>query len=373
MQFDVIVVGAGIQGLSTALNLALRDRNVIVIEKDTPGRHASGVNAGGVRSLWRHTAEIPLALASLELWRDMERLVGADCDYHSNGSLRIAETEADMAVLQDRVAELADLGFTHEELLGQNALRSLVPDVASHCVGGLVSRNEGSANPYQTVMAFHKRTDAQGVTVLTGHAVTALERTGGGWRVTAGEETVEGNVLVNCSGAWGNALAEKIGDDLPLSMEAPTMMVTERVQPFLGPVCGLASRKLSFKQTSTGTLLIGGGHPGIVDRAREQARPDIAKLALSARTVVDVFPLMKGVRMARSWCGLEGVTPDHLPILGPSPNASDAFHAFGFSAHGFALGPIVGRILADLITVGHCDLPIAPFSPTRFIGSGQEN
>ena len=373
MQFDAIVVGAGIQGLSTALHLALRGRKVVVFEKDTPGRHASGVNAGGVRTLWRHPAEIPLALASLKLWRDMESLVGSDCDYHSNGSLRIAESDADMAILQDRVTMLADLGFSHEELLGQNALRALVPDVAPHCAGGLVSRNEGSANPYQTVMAFYRRAEAQGVTVMTGYAVTGLERTGGGWRVTAGEDVVEGDVLVNCSGAWGKSLAAMIGDALPLSMEAPTMMVTERVQPFLGPVCGLASRKLSFKQTSSGTLLIGGGHPGIVDHAREHARPDLAKLALSARTVVDVFPLMKGVRMARSWCGLEGVTPDHLPIIGPSPTAADAFHAFGFSAHGFALGPIVGRILADLITNGDCDLPVTPFAPTRFTESVQEN
>ncbi|MEM8744779.1 MAG: FAD-dependent oxidoreductase, partial [Pseudomonadota bacterium] len=91
--YDVLIVGAGIQGLSSALQLALRGCRVLVIERDGPGQHASGVNAGGVRTLWRHPAEIPLARASLEIWRDIKTLLGTDCRYHSNGSLRIAESD----------------------------------------------------------------------------------------------------------------------------------------------------------------------------------------------------------------------------------------------------------------------------------------
>lgn len=368
--YDVAIIGAGIQGLSTALHLALRGKRVVVVEKHRPGRHASGVNAGGVRSLWRHYDEIPLARASLEIWRDIRSLLGTDCDYHSNGSLRIAESEADMAVIEARVADLAALGFDHEEILGQNALRSLVPDVSSHCVGGLISRDEGSASPYHATWGFYERAKQEGVSFRIGDAVSCIERPANVWHVRAGSETIQADIVVNCAGAWGSEIAAMTGDDIPLSMEAPTMMVTQRVPRFLGPVCSLVNRKLSFKQTRVGTVLIGGGHRGVVDRKAERATPDPAKLAISAQTVVDVFPIMRDVPVARTWCGIEGVTPDGLPVLGPSPSAPNALHAFGFSAHGFALGPIVGRILAELADEGQTDLPIASFAADRFGGEG---
>ncbi len=364
--YDVIIIGAGIQGLSSALQLALRGRRVLVIEKDGPGRHASGVNAGGVRSLWRDTAEIPLARASLAIWYDIEKLLGTDCRYHSNGSLRIAESDADMARLEARVAELADLGYEHEELLGQNALRALVPDVAGHCKGGLFSRDEGSASPFHATWGFYERARGEGVAFLIGDPVSRIERPGSVWHLHAGTNRAQADVLINCAGAWGSEVARLIGDEVPLEMEAPTMMVTQRVPRFLGPVCGVVNRKLSFKQTDDGTVLIGGGHRGFVDRDAQVATPDPRKLAISAQTVSDVFPMMRNVPIARTWCGIEGMTPDQLPVIGPSIAAQDAFHAFGFSAHGFALGPIVGCIIADLVTKGGTELPITPFAVNRF-------
>ncbi len=366
MRHDVIVIGAGIQGLATALNLALRGRSVLVIEKAAPARHASGVNAGGVRSLWRHPAEIPLARASLEIWYDIEKFLGADCQYHSNGSLRIAESDADVAALEKRVADLAVLGYHHEELVGREALRTLVPDVAPHCVGGLISRAEGSASPYHTTWAFYERARREQVDFRIGAAVSHIERSPAGWSVRVGAESFSAGVLVNCAGAWGDAIAAMVGDEAPLRREAPMMMVTQRVPRFLGPVCGLVGRKLSFKQTDAGTVLIGGGHLGSIDASGEVAIPDPRKMALSAQTVVEVFPLMRDVRVARSWCGIEGVMPDQLPVIGPSPAADGVFHAFGFSAHGFALGPIVGRLMAELVLDGQASLPIEPFAIERF-------
>ena len=91
-------------------------------------------------------------------------------------------------------------------------------------------------------------------------------------------------------------------------------------------------------------------------------------MAISAATVSDAFPLVRHVRVARAWAGLEGVTPDRIPVIGPSANAGNAYHAFGFSAHGFQLAPVVGRVMAELITDGRTNLPIAPFGIARFPG-----
>src|SRR6185436_13389184 len=78
---DVVVIGGGIHGCSTALHLALRGLKPILIEKDYAGRHASGVNAGGVRQLARDIAEIPLSVASMAIWERIEDLVGDDCGF----------------------------------------------------------------------------------------------------------------------------------------------------------------------------------------------------------------------------------------------------------------------------------------------------
>ena len=71
--------------------------------------------------------------------------------------------------------------------------------------------------------------------------------------------------------------------------------------------------------------------------------------------------------VVRSWCGLEGVFPDHIPVIGPS-SAANAYHAFGFCGHGFQLAPAVGSLIAELIATGASNLPIAPFRIDRFHG-----
>ena len=88
---DVIVIGGGIHGCSTALHCAMRGLSVILIEKDHAGRHASGVNAGGVRQLARHVAEIPLSNASMALWHNIADLVDDDCGFTSDGQVLVAE------------------------------------------------------------------------------------------------------------------------------------------------------------------------------------------------------------------------------------------------------------------------------------------
>ena len=363
---DVAVIGGGLHGCSAALHLAMRGRRVTVIEQHTPGRFASGVNAGGVRRLGRNPAEIPLADASMEIWNDIAALVDDDCDFHACGQLKIAESDADMAKLEDRARMVRELGYDHEQLIGRDALLALVPDVHPRAVGGLWCAGDGAADPMRTTQAFYRKALSLGVVFRLGERVRGLSRVRGRWTIETDKGSVVADKVVNCAGAWGDQIAGMLGDPVPLQAHALTMMVTERVRPFLNPVVGLASRKLSFKQTSSGTLLIGGAHLGYADRELGVAEPDPLKMAISAATVSDAFPLIRNVRVARSWAGLEGVTPDQIPVIGPSKAADGAFHAFGFSAHGFQLGPVVGRIMAEIMEEGRTNLPIEPFRVDRF-------
>src|SRR5439155_4047933 len=115
---DVVVIGGGVHGCSAALHLAKAGAKVIVLEKDHVARHASGVNAGGVRRLGRHLAEVPLSVASLELWQRIDELVGDSCGFESAGQVKVAETEAELDSLRARVAQLQALDFHHEEIIG---------------------------------------------------------------------------------------------------------------------------------------------------------------------------------------------------------------------------------------------------------------
>src|SRR3954466_12079077 len=109
---DIIVIGGGIHGWSTAPQLAPRGVRVTLLEKDYPGRHSSGVNAGGVRQLARHLAEIPISVFSMGIWERIAELVGGDCGFEIHGQVLVAETEQELDAFRARVDELRLHGFT---------------------------------------------------------------------------------------------------------------------------------------------------------------------------------------------------------------------------------------------------------------------
>ncbi|MCK5925241.1 MAG: FAD-binding oxidoreductase, partial [Methylococcales bacterium] len=139
-----------------------------------------------------------------------------------------------------------------------------------------------------------------------------------------------------------------------------------RLPHFIDPVVGAASRKLSFKQMQNGTLVIGGAHLATLDFKKQHTEMDWDKLSESAQTVMALFPQLKNVRIVRAWAGLEGFMPDNLPVISQSRTEKTVYHAFGFSAHGFQLAPIIGKIMAELILDGKSDLPISAFDINRF-------
>ncbi|WP_299414519.1 FAD-binding oxidoreductase, partial [Acaryochloris sp. IP29b_bin.148] len=106
----------------------------------------------------------------------------------------------------------------------------------------------------------------------------------------------------------------------------------------------------------------------LADHDLDQETTDInfAKLCESSRTVLALFPMMAEVRIVRTWAGLEAFMPDHIPVIGPSSKFPNVYHAFGFSAHGFQLSPVVGRIMSELILEQKSSLRIEPFAIQRF-------
>ncbi|MGH7115490.1 MAG: NAD(P)/FAD-dependent oxidoreductase [Stellaceae bacterium] len=363
------MIGGGLHGTCTAIHLALKGMRPIVIEKNSVGRHASSVNAGGGRQLRRHPAEIPLSAAAMDRWFNLSELLGehpAMCEFVGNvGQIAVAETEDDLRPLQVRATEVKRLGWNHEEVIDRAELRRLAPAVSHHCIGGLISRRDGFATPYLTVQAFRLRALELGVRFEEQTRVTAMEHASH-WTVMTTKGSFESDILVNCGGAWGWQAAAMVGEHLPHGYFAPSMMVTARMPHFLDPVIIGTGRKLSFKQTEKGTVVIGGGLEGVPNLDRETADPIAERLRTSAQTCAILIPIMRHATIVLAWAGLEARMPDEIPVIGASEAAPALWHAFGFSGHGFELGTIVGSLLADLIVDGKSPLPIEAFRPGRF-------
>jgi sarcosine oxidase subunit beta len=363
---DVIVIGGGIHGCSSAFHLASRGARVVLLEAEYCGRHASGVNAGGVRTLGRPLPEIPLALASRALWHQLHELLGDNGDFEASGQLKVAEREDEVEILRQRVGLLNRHGWKHEVLVDRETVLALIPAITPTVAGGIWVEEDGHAVPFRAVMAFRRAAEARGAVIHENCPVTRLEQAGARLRVATTRGTFEAERVVNAAGAWAARIACQVGEEVPATPGGLMLMVTQRVAPFIKPVLGAAVRPLSFKQFDNGTVVIGGALECSVDFEARHAELDFARLSKSARIVTDLFPFLKNVGINRAWSGVEAFTPDKLPVIGASRKAPGLVHAFGFSASGFQLGPIVGKLVSELILDGRPSLPLDAFAVDRF-------
>lgn len=367
MTRDLIVIGGGLIGLSVAFEARLRGMSVTLLEAQSCGRHASSASAGGVRSLNRHPAEIALARASLDAWKALAGRLGSSCGFVASGQVRVAENEDGLARLQARRDATRALGWTHERIIGGNELHDRIPALASHCVGALVVDDDGFADPHATLHSYRHACEAAGVEIQEGVPVRGVSRADtGGLAVETEAGEMRASSCVNCAGAWGDGLA---GVDVPMRIAALQMIVTAPVPAFVEPVVGCEGRKLSLKQTAAGAVVIGGAFEGrLAHGPRGVVLP--GPVADNLGNAVALFPQLRDAPVLRAWTGLEGMVVDGLPILGPSRSMAGLIHTFGFSAHGFALVPVIGPLVADLIEGREPYLPIDPFAIERFAEAG---
>jgi sarcosine oxidase subunit beta len=135
------------------------------------------------------------------------------------------------------------------------------------------------------------------------------------WRVVTSMGDFLSPRIVNAAGAWADRIAADLGEPVPLEVIAPMLMITAPMPAFIKPVVILRGRKLSFKQFGNGTVLIGGGYLGRAIRDENSTILDWGKLATNAKTVWDLFPIMRGAPILRAWAGIEARMPDDLPVL----------------------------------------------------------
>lgn len=369
-QADVIIVGGGLMGAATAFFLRRRGISVILLERDMVGRHASGTNFGNVRRQGRFLPQLPLANRSREIWGKLPELIGEDVEFLPSGHLRVSYRPDDAATAERYARDCKPYGLDLE-ILSANVVRDRFPYLGSEVILGSWAPIDGHANPRLAAPAFARAARRAGVVVREGVGVVAIVKAGEDFVVAtdvAGEYRAP--IVQISAGAWGDELAEKVGERVPLVAHAPQMGVTEPlpygIEPALGVVSSKPEEGIYLRQVRRGNIVFGGCFRSTPDRAARLARIDPAITLHQLGQLRRIVPALGHTHVIRTWSGIEGYLPDDIPIMGPSAKVAGLYYAFGFCGHGFQLGPGVGDVMAELIATGATTTPIEPFHIGRF-------
>jgi sarcosine oxidase subunit beta len=364
-----IVAGAGVIGASIAYHLAKAGAAVTLLDRAWPpaGTTASAASAGGVRQQGRVKPELPLAIESIAMWAGLADELAFDLHYRRDGMTICLDDPALLPALRARVEAERAVGLDVRLVEGE-ALQRLVPGLSPRILAGSYCPTDGHADPMRTARAFSLAAERRGARVRFGCAVTGFRRDRA--RIV-GVETTEGSMacetLVLAAGPWTHAVAERGGVPLPMLREGYLqMMVTARHPHVLDQVLGWIGKGISLKQVPAGGFVIGGGWPGRgdVDRYRTELLP--GSMAKSAATTVGLFGPAAGVPVVRAWVGAESFCRDDYPVISTLPDHPGLLVAAGFSGHGFALAPVVGKRVAEWLGSGRVPDVLRPFDAGRF-------
>jgi sarcosine oxidase subunit beta len=372
---DVIVIGAGIVGSSTAYYLAKAGMKVTLIDSRRPvtGGSATQACAGGVRQQGRVPVEIPLAIYSINLWTHLEAELDDDLEYRQDGMTVVTDDERQIPVLSDRVQKEQSLGLDIS-LLQHSDLHNLIDGLSAQMIAGSYCPTDGHANPMRTVNAFVNASQRLGARVEWNCAAERLviENTRLVAVKTAREELACCHAIL-AAGFWSRAVAATVAINLPFQSHPLQMMVTARRPHRLDQVLAWAGNGISLKQMPTGGFVIGGGWPGHGNPQTYQTQLMPGSMAKSARTTVGLYPSLSGIPILRAWLGIEAFCEDEMEIVGPVPGIEGLIIASGFSGHGFAIGPGVGSLIAEYIKSGQWSDMLSPFSIERFGNAAEES
>ncbi|HYF54770.1 MAG TPA: FAD-binding oxidoreductase [Salinarimonas sp.] len=364
LDVDVAIIGGGTAGCAAAVALRRAGLTVALLEKRLCGAGASGVNFGGVRQQGRNPAELPLARRSREIWDRIDALLEEDTEFEPTGHIKLARSEADMAELEAYAASAREHGL-ELTMLGANAVRDELPWLGQKVVGASLSPSDGQANPRVVGPAFARLARRLGADVREHTPVEAGHHTGSGFVVRSGNLEVRSRHLVNVAGIAADTVARWFGESPPLEPLRPNMLVTEPLPYFVSRSIGVCGGDVYVRQVRRGNVIFGGGK-GWGDLELGVARPVTSESLLGMGKTLDLVPGLRHAQVIRTWAGTDGQTPDRIPVIDHSRTTPGLVHAFGFSGHGFQLGPVVGEIIAELVTKGRSISPIEPFAIDRF-------
>lgn len=394
---DVVVIGGGIVGSSTAYYLAKNGISVVLCEKGEIACEQSGRNWGFIRQQGRDPVELPLMIHSLALWHDFVSELNEDIGFYVGGTLYLSETEqryqSNLAWLEH--AKTFDLD-TH--FLSLSDVQALIPGIEGQSRGALYTPSDARAEPAMATRAIAKSAQQHGATILNQCAVRGIDIEAG--RV-AGVVTEHGRIrapaVVCAGGVWSSYFCRHLDLLLPQIKVTSSVMATASAalitqhsiwRSGLGlrrrmdggysvayggsATCDLTPDYLRFFRDFVDTyrnskeqvsLKIGNrfftelrwpskwSFEQITPFEKERVlnpKPDLKLLNKAYRILGETFPQLKGIEIKRRWAGMIDVTPDQLPVISTVDGIPGLTLSTGYSGHGFGIGLGAGNVTAEL-------------------------
>jgi sarcosine oxidase subunit beta len=367
---DVVIVGGGFMGAASAFFLRERGVSVILIERGQIGQQASGVNFGNVRRQGRAIEQLPLANRSREIWLKLKELIGEDVELLLGGHLRVGY-RAEHTERMEKYARDAQPYGLGLQMMSPTMLRERFPYLGPEVISGCFAPFDGHANPRLAAPAFGRAAVRAGAQVFENTEITHIGKLGEDFHVTAADGChFRAPAVLITAGAWGDRMSAAFGEPVPMTVKGPQMCVTEPVPYAIAPTIGVATditeEVVYFRQVARGNIVIGGGGHEPVDMVNRRAHVHPHRTLMTLEQLPRVIPAFNRLNIIRVWSGIEGYMDDSRPVMGPSARVPGLYYAFGFSGHGFQLGPGVGDVMAELIHTGTTSTPIAPYHIGRF-------
>ncbi|MQL51692.1 FAD-dependent oxidoreductase [Desulfofundulus thermobenzoicus] len=364
---EVIIIGGGVTGCSIAYHLAARGmRDVAVLERAYLTSGATGRCGAGFRHQWGTRTNCLLAkhaIAKLENLAE-ELAYPGGVEIKQEGYLILAYTPKMVDQFKKNLALQKSLGIDSRWVTPQEA-REIVPFLNTEgLLGATFCGKDGHANPFKVTDAYARAARRLGVKIHTYTEVKDIKIEGSLKTVVTNRETFQAPVVVNAAGGHAADIGRMVGVDLPIVPERHQILVTEPVEPLLGPMIMCFYHNIYCQQSPHGSFIMGLGDPN--EPKEYNLRSSWQFLTRMAQKAVYLLPLLKDLRVVRQWAGVYDMSPDRQPVLGEVPEVPGFYLAAGFSGHGFMIAPMTGQLLAEMILGEPTTLPVDMFSLSRF-------
>ena len=412
---DVIVIGGGIVGVSTAWFLAKQGVKVVLCEKGHIAGEQSGRNWGWVRIQGRDSREIPMMQESLRIWEGLYDETGEDVGFVRRGCFFMAKNEKEMHSFENWLDVAREYGID-SRLLGANELKRQLRTPAIERSGAVYTASDGRAEPHKAALAIARAAEREGASVLTSCAVRGLETSGGAVSAVVTEHgSIKTSMVLCAAGAWTSLFCGSLGVAVPQLKLRGTVARTAPCDSVLDgnifdELVGIRRREDGGYTVAHGSIL---QHPITPSTFRwslkfipalmegfktlrlslgkdffaelRQAKswpldkptvfedtrvlnPEPSQRVLTGirRNLDKLFPQLADTPIIESWAGMVETSPDVVPMIGPVGEVPGFHIATGFSGHGFGLGPGAGKAIAGMLTGAETGIDLAPLTLARF-------
>ncbi len=348
---SIVIIGAGISGLSAAYNLAKNGmKDVVVIDKQFLTSGSTGRCGAGVRQQWGTKLNCILAKKSIEFFKTASKELGYDKDieFKQEGYLILSTTKEEDEEFDRNVKLQNSIGIPSVKCTIKEALE-IVPHLnpksftsATYC------KTDGHVNPFLMSEAYYLAAKKLGVKFYFYEEVKSIVVEANKIKkvVTDKHEFITDKV-VNAAGGFAKEIGDMVGVEIPVYSENHEILVTEPTRRMQGPMVMSFSKNIYCQQVPHGSFLMGRGNPDAIPSH------DISSswqfLDEMAKTVCHILPEVGKLRVIRTWGGSYNLSPDHQPIISDTHKLSGFYMACGYSGHGFMFAPITGELLSDMV------------------------